>query len=88
MDQLPPPEEEMKALLNFVSKNEASDLHLKAGYPPYIRIGGHLRKIQGPPLPDEGYIEQMLTPLVLIVIAVICLAIFAELTRIGNKVCK
>ena len=64
MDQLPPPEEEMKALLNFVSKNEASDLHLKAGYPPYIRIGGHLRKIQGPPLPDEGYIEQMLTPLV------------------------
>ena len=64
MEQLPPPEEEMKALLNFVSKNEASDLHLKAGYPPYIRIGGHLRKIQGPPLPDEGYIEQMLTPLV------------------------
>lgn len=64
MDQMPPPQEQMKALLNFVSKNEASDLHLKAGYPPYIRIGGHLRKIQGPPLPDEGYIEQMLTPLV------------------------
>ena len=36
------PEEEMKRLLAFLTKNEASDLHLKVGYSPHVRIGGHL----------------------------------------------
>jgi len=31
---------------------------------------------------------EVFTPLILIVIAVICLGIFAELTRIGRKMCK
>jgi twitching motility protein PilT len=61
---LPVPAEEIKALLAFMGKSQASDLHLKVGNPPYMRIGGKLRKIQGPPLPDTAYVEQMLVPLV------------------------
>ena len=64
MDRLLPPQEEIKKLLAFVSKNEASDLHLKVGYPPSIRIGGHLRKLQSPPLPNSEYVEAMLAELV------------------------
>ena len=33
MDQPLPPAEEMKRLLSFLGKHEASDLHLKVGYP-------------------------------------------------------
>ena len=64
MDQLLPPEEELQKLLAFVSKNEASDLHLKVGYPPYVRIGGHLRKLQLPVIPDTGYVDGMFKSLV------------------------
>lgn len=64
MEDLPSPEEEIASLLAFVHKNEASDLHLKVGYAPYLRIGGHLRKVQCPPLPDSDYIERMIMPLV------------------------
>ena len=62
--ELLPPEEEIKKLLTFVSEHEASDLHLKVGYPPYVRIGGHLRKLQLPVLPDAGYIDGMFKGLV------------------------
>ncbi|MCA9187003.1 MAG: Flp pilus assembly complex ATPase component TadA, partial [Planctomycetales bacterium] len=61
---LPPPEEEMNALLVFMGKHTASDLHLKVGYPPFMRIGGQLRRIESPPLPDSSYVEQMLLPLI------------------------
>ena len=64
MDQLLPPEEEIQKLLAFVSKNEASDLHLKVGYSPYVRIGGHLRKLQLPVIPDTGYVDGMFKSLV------------------------
>jgi twitching motility protein PilT len=63
-DQLPPPDQELHALLNFVCKQQASDLHLKSGFPPCVRIGGHLRRIQGPALPETDYIERMMMPLV------------------------
>ena len=53
--QLLPPEEEIQRLLAFVSANLASDLHLKVGYPPTIRIGGHLRRVDSPELPDSEY---------------------------------
>lgn len=62
--ELPPPEQEILALLAFVTKHEASDLHLKAGFAPIVRIGGQLRRIQGPPLPGSEYIERMLLPYV------------------------
>ena len=64
MTELPGPEEEIKSLLDFMTKNEASDLHLKVGYVPFLRLGGHLRKIQCPPLPDSEYVERMIIPLV------------------------
>lgn len=63
MDQLPPPEEEISRLLAFLTKNKASDLHLKVNYPPYVRIAGQLRHLQQPPIPDSGYVHQMITPL-------------------------
>jgi twitching motility protein PilT len=53
----------MKRLLSFLGKHEASDLHLKVGYPPYVRIGGHLRKIDLPPIPDTVCVHEMIRPL-------------------------
>jgi twitching motility protein PilT len=64
MDELPAPDQEIHALLLFLAKLGASDLHLKAGYQPCIRIGGQLRKVQGPSMPAADYIEQMLVPMV------------------------
>jgi twitching motility protein PilT len=64
METLPSPEEEMRRLLAFVSKNEASDLHLKVGYPPYVRMGGHLRKLQSQLIPNTGYVHEMVRRLV------------------------
>ena len=58
--QLLPPQEEIQRLLAFVSANLASDLHLKVGYPPTVRIGGHLRRVDSPEFPDSEYIEQMM----------------------------
>lgn len=57
--ELSPPEQEIQHLLTFVSKNEASDLHIKVGYAPCVRIGGHLRKLQLPEIPDTAYVEGM-----------------------------
>ncbi len=61
--QLLPPQEEIQRLLAFVSANLASDLHLKVGYPPTIRIGGHLRRVDSPEVPNSEYIEQMMAVL-------------------------
>ena len=58
------PEQQLYVFLSFMSKHSASDLHLKSDLAPYFRIGGHLRKIQGPTLPTAEYIEKMLLPLV------------------------
>jgi twitching motility protein PilT len=58
-----PPAEEMKRLLSILGQYEASDLHLKVGYPPYVRIGGHLRKLDLPPIADTVYVHEMIRPL-------------------------
>ncbi len=58
--QLPSPEEEIIRLLNFVTKTESSDLHLKVGYPPYVRLGGALRMVDSPAMPNTEYVEAML----------------------------
>ncbi len=55
---------EMRRLLTFLTRHEASDLHLKTGYPPYVRIGGHLRKLELPAIPDTAYVHEMIHPLV------------------------
>ena len=57
-------EADMKRLLAFLGKHEASDLHLKVGYSPYVRIGGHLRKLELPPIADTAYVNAMIKPLV------------------------
>jgi twitching motility protein PilT len=51
-------------LLGSMAQIEASDLHLKVGYPPYFRVRGALRAAKMPPLPDTKYIEDMLRDLV------------------------
>ena len=63
MEQLLPPAEEIKQLLEFVTKTEASDLHLKINYPPFVRIGGHLRMVESPPLPSTEYVDAMVKTL-------------------------
>ena len=64
MSELLPPKQAMEKLLASMSSLEASDLHLKVGYSPYFRVGGHLRRANMPPLPDSDYIEKMLHDLV------------------------
>jgi twitching motility protein PilT len=64
MHQLQVPDQEILQLLQFVRENDASDLHLKVGYPPYVRIGGHLRKVDSAPLADSEYIESMIVPFI------------------------
>jgi twitching motility protein PilT len=57
-------EADMRRLLAFLGKHEASDLHLKVGYSPCVRIGGHLRKLELPAIPDTAYVNAMIKPLV------------------------
>jgi twitching motility protein PilT len=64
MRQLGQPRDEIQNLLSFVSRNKASDLHLKVGYPPFLRIGGQLRSVDSSPIPDSAYIEQMMAQLI------------------------
>lgn len=64
MHELQSPEVEIVQLLRFVVENEASDLHLKVGYPPFVRIGGHLRHIDSASLPDSAFIESMMAPMI------------------------
>ena len=64
MTETLPPKEAAEKLLAHMTEFQASDLHLKVGYPPYYRVGGHLRKAGLPPIPDTQYVEQMLADLV------------------------
>lgn len=63
MSELQAPEVEIQQLLEFVCKSRASDLHLKVGYAPYVRIGGKLKKVDTPPIPDTEYMEKMMDAL-------------------------
>ena len=42
------------ALLRFAVENDASDIHIQAGLPPCLRMGGVLRSTSEPPLTDEA----------------------------------
>ena len=64
MDGTLTPEVELKRLLYFLSTHEASDLHIKVGYSPYVRVGGHLRKLELPPIASSDEVKQMITPFV------------------------
>ncbi|MCK6455676.1 MAG: PilT/PilU family type 4a pilus ATPase [Phycisphaerae bacterium] len=50
-------------LLASMAQYLASDLHLKAGFPPYYRIGGELKKIDLPALSGDE-IDKLLTPII------------------------
>src|SRR5688500_1246173 len=56
--------DEMRRLLAFLTKHKASDLHIKVGYPPFVRIGGHLRRLEIPPGPAPAFVHAMMEPLV------------------------
>ena len=59
-----PPEQFITQLLSGMAQHEASDLHLKVGFPPYYRIQGHLRKIGTGIIDSSDYLEAMMNPLV------------------------
>jgi len=47
------------ALLEGMAKMNASDLHLKVGSPPMLRINGALRPVEHPPLDEKTTVEAM-----------------------------
>jgi twitching motility protein PilT len=55
-------EPEVNKLFRAVMKFEASDLHLKVGQPPMIRLRGDITKLNAPPLTQED-MERLLLPI-------------------------
>src|SRR6185369_1263504 len=47
-------EPKINAFFRAVMKHEASDLHLKVGLPPMMRLKGVIRKMDAPPITEEG----------------------------------
>jgi twitching motility protein PilT len=62
--QLGDPAKLIDQMLGHMGKMNASDLHLKVGYIPIYRIGGHLKSLQLAPIPDDDYMRKMMLPLV------------------------
>jgi twitching motility protein PilT len=56
-------EPEANKLFRMVMKHEASDLHLKAGQPPMMRLRGDIVKVNMPPLSGDD-LEKLLMPIV------------------------
>jgi len=54
-------EPEVNKLFRMVMKNEASDLHLKVGCPPMMRLRGDIRRVDMRPLTQED-MERLLLP--------------------------
>src|SRR5579871_4285950 len=54
-------EPEVNKLFRMVMKHEASDLHLKSGQPPMMRLRGDIVKVNTPPLSAED-MEKLLLP--------------------------
>ena len=44
---------DFQALLRFAVEHDASDIHIQAGLPPHVRMGGILKPINQPPLSNE-----------------------------------
>jgi twitching motility protein PilT len=55
-------EPEVNKLFRSVMENEASDLHLKVGLPPMMRLKGVIRQMKAPPISQE-HMERLLTPI-------------------------
>jgi twitching motility protein PilT len=54
-------EPEVNKLFRMVMKHEASDLHLKVGQPPMMRLKGDIRRVEMRPLTQED-MERLLMP--------------------------
>src|SRR5262245_64637806 len=54
-------EPEVNKLFRMVMKHEASDLHLKAGQPPMMRLRGDIRRVDMRPLTQEDMERLLLT---------------------------
>jgi twitching motility protein PilT len=50
---------EFTKLLEAMIEHRAGDLHLQAGSPPQLRIGGRLNGVEGPPLTDDEIRDTM-----------------------------
>src|ERR1700751_1454756 len=55
------PEPEVNKLFRMVMKHEGSDLHLKVGLPPMMRLRGDIRRMDMRPLTQED-MERLLLP--------------------------
>src|SRR6516165_10049488 len=55
-------EPEINKLFRMVMKHEGSDLHLKVGLPPMMRLKGVIRQMAAPPLSQED-MERLLFPI-------------------------
>src|SRR2546426_12555648 len=56
------PEPEVNKLFRMVMKHEGSDLHLKVGLPPMMRLKGLIRQMEMKPLTQED-MERLLVPI-------------------------
>ena len=45
---------DLQQLLRFAVEHNASDVHVQAGLPPHLRMGGILKAVNQPPLADEA----------------------------------
>src|SRR5258708_9249721 len=65
VDEKPVPsnvkEPEVNKLFRMVMKHEASDLHLKVGQPPMMRLRGDIRRVDMRPLSQEDMERLLLT---------------------------
>src|SRR6516162_5624631 len=55
-------EPEVNKLFRAVMKHQGSDLHLKVGQPPCMRLKGLIQRMNAPPLSQEQ-MEKLLLPL-------------------------
>jgi twitching motility protein PilT len=67
MDEIKPPAEvkrepKINVLFRTTMKYEASDLHLKVGLPPMMRLKGVIRRMESPPISEEQ-MEQLIFPI-------------------------
>ena len=58
-----PLDKTIQQMLGAMKGLGASDLHLKAGMPPFYRVGGHLRSASRPPITGEE-IDELMTPVI------------------------
>src|SRR5580704_1407622 len=61
LPQISAKEPEVNKLFRMVMKQEASDLHLKVGQPPMMRVRGDIRRVNMRPLTQED-MERLLLP--------------------------